>query len=82
LATRPQHRAHGRRNLRRLVDELPPGEADDVVAEQLQLDVAGGNRLEGDTATMRRVAVELDDQATVRPMSGAALVTSSRTPMK
>ena len=51
----------------RLPDQLPPGEPDDLIAEEFQLDIAGPVGLKGGAAAMRLVAVELDDQAAVGP---------------
>jgi hypothetical protein len=49
-----QHSQYGG-DLWRLPDQLPPGERDELVAEQLQLDIAGPVGLEGGAAAMRLV---------------------------
>ncbi len=58
----------GAGNMCRFRRELAPGEADDLIAEQLQLDVAGPIRFECRAGAVRPVAVELDDQAVVEPV--------------
>jgi hypothetical protein len=61
-----QQRSQRGGDLWRLPDQLPPGEPDDLVAEQFQLDI--GERSASKAERPRAlVAVELDDQAPVGP---------------
>jgi hypothetical protein len=62
-----QEPAQGGRNARRLLDDLPVGEANNLEAHQLEPNVAGPVLLESELATVGGPAVRLHHQPTPAP---------------
>jgi hypothetical protein len=60
LPFRPDQSAYRRRHVRGTFGELPPGESDDLEAEQLELQITGTVLLEGGASAMGVPAVDLD----------------------
>jgi hypothetical protein len=67
LAVSFEELAHHGRGRPRLSDDLPPGEPEDVVAEQLQLRIAGSVGFEACPSGVSAVPVQLDYEAASGP---------------
>lgn len=67
VAARPKQPAHCARDVGGLRGDLPPGQAENVVSECFQFDVAGSVGFEGGAAGVGSVSVEFDDEALLRP---------------
>jgi hypothetical protein len=67
VAARPEQPADGAGDIPWLRGDSPPCQAENVVSERFQLDVAGSVGFEGGWPAVGSVAVEFDDEALLRP---------------